>query len=206
MERTGLRLGGLTGRALSSVLRYIIFVALMCITAAVVGYARSNGDFGSIAVMIKGVEDLAVSLKSKPILEQWLGVFAHNMRVIVILVGASWVPVIPVMAVALMNSIMLGAMLKATAAATGIPPITVLVGLLPHGILELSAFVIGAAMCLRIGMLIPLWISKTLDNSRMKRAAYDVLILFFAVIVPLMLVASLIEVTFSAWLAEVLAR
>lgn len=206
MKLKDFRLGGITGRALSSVIRYLIFTALMSATAAIVGYIRSNGDFGSIAVMIQGVEDLAVSLRSKPLIEQWLGVFAHNMRVIVILIGVSWVPVIPVMAVALMNSIMLGAMLKATALATGIPPITVLVGLLPHGIFELTAFFIGAAMCLRIGMLVPLWIGKAVDNLHMKRAAYDVLILFFAVIVPLMLAASFIEVTFSAWLAEVLAR
>lgn len=206
MGKGGSSIRGITGRALGSIVRYLVFVTLMSATAAVVGYARTNGDFGSIAVMIQGIEDLAVNLRSKPLVVQWLSVFAHNMRVIVILVGVSWVPVVPVMAVALMNSIMLGAMLKATAVATGIPAITVLVGLLPHGIFELTAFMIGTAMCLRIGMLMPLWVGKAIDTERMKKAGYDVLVLFFAVIVPLLLVASLIEVTISAWLASVLAR
>jgi stage II sporulation protein M len=206
MGKAGPNLISMTAGALNSITRYLIFMVFLSATASVLGYMRSAGDFGNIGVMIKGVEDLAVSLRSMPLLEQWLSVFIHNMRVVIIVIGMSWFPIIPVMTVALMNSIMLGAMLKATAEATGIAPITVLVGLMPHGIFELAAFFIGAAISLRIGMLLPLWVTKAVDGSKIKKAGYDALLLFFTVIVPLMLVASFIEVTFSAWLAEVLAR
>lgn len=206
MDRRQGNLISLMAGALHSTTRYLIFVVFLSGTAATLGFMRSTGDFGNIGVMIKGVEDLAVSLRSMPVLEQWLSVFVHNMRVVVILYGMSWLPVLPVMAVTLMNSIMVGAMLKATAEATGIAPIVVLVGLLPHGLFELTAFMVGAAASLRIGLLLPLWATRAVEGPRMKKAGYDALLLFFAVIVPLMLVASLIEVTFSAWLAEVLAR
>ena len=147
-----------------------------------------------------------VSIRPMPLIGQVAAVFMHNMRVIVILLGVSWFPVLPVLAVTIMNSIMIGAMIKATSAATGIAPITVAVGLLPHGIFELGAFFIWAEACLRIGMLMPLWVVKKVYGPYIKKAATDAFVLFFMIVVPLMLLASLIEVTFSSWLAEVLAR
>lgn len=206
MAGNGRRLTQIAASALYSTLRYLLFMVILSSTAAILGYTRSTGDFGSIGVMVRGVEDLAVSIKPMPLIGQVAAVFLHNMRVIVILLGVSWFPVLPVIAVTIMNSIMIGAMIKATASATGIAPITVAVGLLPHGIFELGAFFIGAAACLRIGMLMPLWVGKKVDGPYIKRAATDAIVLFFAFVVPLMLIASLIEVTFSSWLAEVLAR
>ena len=192
--------------SLSSISRYLLFMVSLALAATILGYTRSNGDFGSIGVMVQGVEDLAVSIKSMPLVQQIATVFLHNMRVVVIILGVSWFPILPVVAVTIMNSIMIGAMIKATAFATGIPPITVIVGLLPHGIFELLAFFLGAAASLRIGMLLPLWINKTIDGSYMKKAATDAVVVFFAFVMPLMLIAASIEVTFSSWLSSVLAR
>lgn len=197
---------GIAAGSLYDNLRYLLFVAVVCITAAVLGYVRSTGDFGSIGVMVKGVEDLAVSIRSKPLHEQIAAVFFHNMRVIVIILGASWLPLIPVLAVMIMNSIMIGAMIAATSTATGIPPITIAVGLLPHGIFEIAAFFIAAAACLRIGMLVPLWLGKDIDGVFMKKALTAAVLSILLIVTPLMLVAAGIEVTFSSWLAEVLAR
>ncbi|HOG53694.1 MAG TPA: stage II sporulation protein M, partial [Bacillota bacterium] len=164
--------------SLLSISRYLLFMITLALTAAILGYTRSNGDFGSIGVMVQGVEDLAVSIKGMPLFQQIAAVFLHNMRVVVIILGVSWFPILPVVAVTIMNSIMIGVMIKATAFATGIPPITVVVGLLPHGIFELLAFFLGAAASLRIGMLMPLWINRTVDGRYMRKAATDAAVVF----------------------------
>ncbi|HOS51205.1 MAG TPA: hypothetical protein PLI10_07295, partial [Bacillota bacterium] len=82
MAGNGRRLTQIAASALHSTLRYLLFMVILSSTAAILGYTRSTGDFGSIGVMVRGVEDLAVSIKPMPLIGQVAAVFLHNMRVI----------------------------------------------------------------------------------------------------------------------------
>lgn len=126
------------------------------------------------------------------------GIFSNNLTVAVILYGLGFSVILPV-GVIVGNGMIIGIFLSLLFRADAIQPgifITAVASLVPHGIFELSAFFLAGILSVMVTV-------KTfahnliLPHTSRRRVLAESAMRFFAVIVPLLVVAALLEVYVS---------
>ncbi|MCC7573422.1 MAG: stage II sporulation protein M [Candidatus Methanofastidiosum sp.] len=151
-----------------------------------------------IDIFLKEFQDTLGPLKEMTSLELFLTIFYINTRTsfLIMLLGV-FVGLFPFISL-WMNGTILG-LFYGKFMAEGGNTLVFLMGILPHGVIEIPAIVIAASQGFRIGKEI---ISPPVGKSRSEALRYNIRrgLKLFAIIIPLLLVAALIEVYISAYL------
>jgi stage II sporulation protein M len=139
------------------------------------------------------------SFRGLPRLQLAAAIFINNgLKTLVVITFGALAGVIPVLFL-LVNGVTLGVVMYSSIQARGLWPS--LVAILPHGVLELPAVLLGTAIGLMLGnhaIRRLLGAAETTLSSELRRA----LRFFLSVIVPLLLVAAVIESFISSVLAQ----
>ncbi|MGH7931500.1 MAG: stage II sporulation protein M, partial [Candidatus Binatia bacterium] len=99
----------------------------------------------------------------------------------------------------IINGAILGAVVPVAIASRGLW--SSIMTILPHGILELPAIFLGTSIALRLGMDFFRRLAGTTDTTIVSELGYSLRI-YFSVILPLLLVAAVIEVYVTPLIAE----
>ncbi|HNV93914.1 MAG: hypothetical protein APG08_01107 [Candidatus Methanofastidiosum methylothiophilum] len=151
--------------------------------------------------LIQGFVDMFGPLKEMTSFELFLTIFYVNSRTsFLIMIFGVFVGLFPFMSLWL-NGTVLG-LLYGKFMAEGESPLVFLIGILPHGIIEIPTIAIAASQGFRIGKEI---ISPPQGKSRSESLRINLKkgIRLFAIILPLLLIAAFIEVYVSAQLFNV---
>lgn len=166
---------------------YILFAFLAFVFAALIGYAFYD-NFRFIDDIIK---NLILTTKDLSGFELVLFILQNNMQTALIgmLLGVVF-GFFPFMA-AVSNGVVLGYVMRKVSAVAGIGEFW---RLLPHGIFELPAIFISLGLGIKLGF--SLFSGKKEFNQRF----YESINVFLFVVIPLLIVAAIIEGTLIAWL------
>ncbi|MFF2484106.1 stage II sporulation protein M [Paenibacillus sp. NPDC058071] len=188
---------------------YTAFAVILFLAGIVIG--GSNPAFSNyLEQQLSALGGIANSLQSKdnPTLAFILFIFFNNAikSVFVIYIGALF-GVIPLFFL-LVNGMVIGFLLKHVAETGGAGEVwTVIVGLVPHGIIEIPAIIVACAYGLKFGVLMWKMILAAILPTRKVSDAAAQIETFLVRSVPVaiiivvgLLVASVIESTFSIWL------
>lgn len=162
--------------------RHIAAISLIFLSSIAIGFAFYQ-EFGFIEDVLKQLVDKIDGLGS---LETILFIFQNNLRSAFLgLFLGLFLGVFPVMA-ALSNGIILGYVFRKVFINSGVFEFW---RILPHGIFEIPAVMIALGLGMRLGMFI---FSKNAKKEFWKRVKNS-LILFIFAIIPLLLIAAIIE-------------
>jgi stage II sporulation protein M len=144
-------------RALREERRWIAVAGLLFLFSAVLGYvnAQSLDETLRTAGVWDRLERTVSVIRADPtFLKAFMLIYWNNVKAVLTMMGLGiFLGVFPLMAL-LSNGAMLGVVLAKTAQKTGANPLWLLMTtILPHGILELPAAIIGAAYGMRLGMM-----------------------------------------------------
>lgn len=189
---------------------YLIASGLVLILGIILGYTDSNAYDSLINAQLKQMKAIAEGLKQSDHL-QWslfTKIILNNLRAsgIVILFGFFF-GLIPLFFL-ITNGILLGYV--AANQLEGETLFHLLVGILPHGIIEIPAFVLACAVGLRFGFLMIESLGSLFNLERRVRyqlklrAFLKLLIPLLAIIVVLMLLAAIIESTVTIELLKII--
>jgi len=130
----------------------VFWASVIFIGSAILGYLFFNESNQYIRAIFAQIENIASDIKEKDsVLFMIYTIFANNLSVAVrmILLGAIF-GVIPIL-ILFSNGLFIGFLMKKLVIESGQSISFFLVGILPHGILELPAIVISAAIGMGIG-------------------------------------------------------
>ncbi|BAI60263.1 conserved hypothetical protein [Methanocella paludicola SANAE] len=169
-----------------------IIVALFCLSAAL-GYVIPGMYPELVDALLSGLQDKADQLTGQQPLLMMLGIFWNNAlaSLLALIFGlvAGLFPLFFVMANGLAIGIVLEMVVAKMGAVGGI--LLFLAGILPHGVLELPAVLISAAIGLKLGYLALLSLIKRQDVVTGELMAGLMVFVFW--IVPMLFVAAFIE-------------
>ncbi len=140
----------------------------------------------------------------------WLlswNIFVNNLLVCLLLYVGGFMVIVPVLIV-MSNGVMLGVFMSLLYRSEVLLPgnlISAVAGLLPHGIFELSAFFLAGALSMAViaKLLFP---KKIAPEKRRRRVLWDSVKWFIGMVVPLLIVAALLETFVSPWVSAWLQR
>lgn len=161
---------------------YIYFIIWVFLISGLIGFTFSS-HFGFIEDLLKQIAEKAIGLNGPDLI---MFIFNNNIKsaFLGILLGVFF-GIMPFVN-ALTNGLVLGYVLDKVWHVSGI---TDLWRILPHGIFELPAIFIALGLGIKLGMFI---FSKR-KFYELKRRAYESLKVFLFVIVPLLVIAAIIE-------------
>lgn len=135
----------------------------------------------------------------------WYGLFLHNSLVIYLMPLTGFLPFLFIPAIELFfNAAVVGVVCSALGRLGGFNPFTVFAsGILPHGIFELSAMVLAAAVGIDFTMTVIRIIRKKTYSDELSYVAASFVRLYLTVILPLLIAAGLIE---SLLTPQIMAR
>lgn len=143
-------------------------------------------------------EELMTVFKEKSFLEStglslWFGIFVNNLMAGAITIVAGLIPFLflPILSLA-SNAIVVGLM-GAVYQMNGMGWIPLLVGILPHGVLEIPAFILGVTLGVHICFKLVKTILRKNFKGEFKQAIIASVRIFFFWMVPLFIVAAFIE-------------
>lgn len=169
-----------------------IIVALFCLSAAF-GYVIPGMYPELVDALLSGLQDKADQLTGQQPVLMMLGIFWNNalasLLALIFGLAAGLFPLFFVMANGLAIGIVLEMVVAKMGAAGGI--LVFLAGILPHGVLELPAVLISAAIGLKLGYLALLSLIKRRDVVTGELMAGLMVFAFW--IVPILFVAAFIE-------------
>ena len=157
-----------------------------------------NNNPEIINSFLKEFQDMFGPLKEMTSLELFYTIFFVNTRTsFLIMILGVFVGFFPFMSL-WGNGTVLG-LLYGKFIAEGGNSLVFLMGILPHGVIEIPAIVIAASQGFRLGKEV---ISPPSGKSRSEALRYNIRkgLKLFAIIIPLLLIAALIEVYFSTYL------
>jgi stage II sporulation protein M len=134
---------------------YFGFVALLFVVSSIMGYSLSEHFKEVLMGQLEGLQDIRdfVDKQSFPTLFLFGAIFLNNtVKSIAIMYLGFALGVIPLFFI-IMNGLIIGFLLQLVAASGQDPLTLLLVGILPHGILELPAILIASAIGLKMGSL-----------------------------------------------------
>ncbi|TCW36720.1 stage II sporulation protein M [Laceyella sacchari] len=136
--------------------RYLGIAAVVFITSAIAGFANGEAILESMKQMgiIDQLEQVMGSISKEPTFANaFIIIFLNNLLAsLKMIVFGLLLGIIPFMAM-LTNGMVLGVVLDAVAKSSGQHPLAIFVGkVLPHGVLELPAIILAAAIGIRLGM------------------------------------------------------
>jgi|UPI0004047939 stage II sporulation protein M len=136
--------------------RYLGIAAVVFITSAIAGFANGEAILESMKQMgiIDQLEQVMGSISKEPTFANAFSIiFLNNLLASLKMIAFGLLlGIIPFMAM-LTNGMVLGVVLDAVAKSSGQHPLAIFVGkVLPHGVLELPAIILAAAIGIRLGM------------------------------------------------------
>lgn len=162
---------------------YIYLIIAVFVFSAFIGFAFPDIFGIFVEEWLKGIIDKTTGLNA---FELIIFIFGNNIQsAFLSIVLGIFLGIFPVF-IALTNGIVLGYVSSKAAAADGF---SVLWSLAPHGVFELPAIFISLGLGARLGMFV------FSDNKlkEFKHRLYQSLIIFFLVIIPLLVIAAVIE-------------
>ncbi|WP_136798480.1 stage II sporulation protein M [Desulfosediminicola ganghwensis] len=167
--------------------KYTLFTVLMLIVGGITGFADVLGINEEVNKMVL---TFVAQFQKFHGIELFTKIFYQNARaaLIVILAGIIF-SIFPVFA-AITNGLIIGCVVSTSKSNIGISSLESILRLIPHGIFEIPAFVLAIALGVKLG----LWPFNTNKieyiKTTLKRAAHN----YILIIIPLLIVAGLIEV------------
>jgi stage II sporulation protein M len=174
---------------LNSLKRYIQIITGVFIISLLLGVIVSmqNPDI-SLKFLTTLKESFGWIINLSP-LERMFAIFINNAQTsLFALVLGVLFGIVPLLVVA-MNGLIVGMASEIFAGQKGIP--FLLAAILPHGIIELPLILISAAIGLRLGHVMYLYIKG--ERTNLKQEFRDGVLFYFTRIAPLLLVAAMIE-------------
>lgn len=188
-------------RYLASLRAFLAIVVVLFLLSAAVGYAIPLYAPGSAKTLLAGLQAKAAALSGQPPLVMMLGIFANNAgaSLLAMLFGlaAGLFPLFFVLTNGLVIGIVLETMIAKLGTSGGVA--VFLLGILPHGVLELPAVLVSTAIGLKLGYVVLLSIVKSRGNAikeLINNVAGELLIalpIFLFWIVPTLFLAAIIE-------------
>ena len=167
----------------------IFFVLLLFAISTAMGFytAQSNPEWTKEIVNI--LAENFVGLKGKSNSELWLDIFFNNVSVSAMIIALFFLFGFAPIAALLSNGTMIGVVVAYSIEKIGGD--SVFLALIPHGLFEIPAFLIAAALSIHLS-------GKFLDYIRKVRKTFKkelvfAIRIFFLVIVPLLFIAAIIE-------------
>ncbi|MFC7442620.1 stage II sporulation protein M [Laceyella putida] len=136
--------------------RYIGIATIVFLTSAIAGFVNGEAILQSLKQMgiMKQLEQVVSSISKNPtFFNAFSTIFVNNLFASLKMIAYGLLlGIIPFMAM-LTNGMLLGVLLDSAAETSGRHPLTILVTqILPHGLLELPATILAAAVGIRLGM------------------------------------------------------
>lgn len=177
-------------------LRYflLIVVALFALCIAM-GYAITVYDPSLMKPLLSGLQEKAADLSTRSPLGMALGIFENNAFgcLIALALGliAGIYPALFIATNGVIIGVALGMVISKYGLALGL--LVFVLGLLPHGIFELSMVFIAAAAGIKLGYDAILTLVKS-DLGIIRKSAWDALRIYVFWILPILLIAAFLEV------------
>ena len=192
-------------RAFRAYRRYILFACVLFATCVIVGYRNYQIQGDQVPWMFRNLAALKDSMDQKPRGIQIAMLFWNNLRVSLISLLFGWIlGIVPMLSVGL-NGVLIGVGARLMVARGGWPFGIVIASFMPHGVLELPAFIAVQAVGMRLGFLIPLvWRRRatTGDLGRAFAEGVAILLLFAA---PALALAAIVELSLTPALIRAMA-
>jgi len=192
-------------RALRGYRRYFLFACVLFATCVVVGYRDYQIQGDQLPWMFRNLAALRDSMEQKSRVMQILMLFWNNLRVSLISLLLGWIlGIVPMLSVGL-NGVLIGVGTRLMVERGGWPLGIVIASFIPHGILELPAFIAVQAVGMRLGFLIPLVWRKRATTGDLGRAFAEgvVIVLLFAA--PALILAAVVELSLTPALIRAMA-
>lgn len=182
-------------------IRYFIYVIVMVFAVfTIFGYLIAVASPDVTNAVISTFEEQVSPLKELSPIGLMLGIFLNNAEkcLMVMLLGVVFgiVPLVFIIA----NGLIIGIVVGATLAETSL--LYVLVGIVPHGIVEMPMVFISAAIGLKLGYSVIMALLRR--NVDILKDIKDALLIFFFWIMPLLLLSAFIETFVTATLLYIL--
>ncbi|MCD1294635.1 hypothetical protein CUJ83_06430 [Methanocella sp. CWC-04] len=171
-------------------IRMFIFASIIIFMFfAVIGYAVSVTSPGFTEELVSGFEEQVSPMKELTPLGLMWGIFVNNaVKCFLVLVFGIFFGIAPILFM-IANGFGIGIVVGATALEKGLLFVTV--GILPHGIIELTMVFIATAMGLKLGYaLVGLIMKRDVDILEEVKKAFLIFIFWVA---PLLFVAAFVE-------------
>jgi stage II sporulation protein M len=192
-------------RHLGTMRHYLIFSCVIMLAGIVVG-ATNPGFDSFIQGQMAGLQQMADTIdnSSNPTLWFMVFIFFNNaIKSIIVMYLGAILGIVPFIFLAI-NGMMIGYIASITASQGGDAMLTLMKGLLPHGIIEIPAIIIACAYGFRFGAMM----FKGIGSLAIKRPGWGKDLEQFVMrtlpamvfIVGLLLIAAVIESTFTLWL------
>ncbi len=192
-------------RALRGYRRYLLFASVLFITCVIVGYRGYQIQGEELPWMFRNLAALRDSMAGKSRGMQVLMLLWNNLRVCLVSTVLGWIlGIVPMLSIGL-NGVLIGVGARLMVARGGWPLGMVIASFLPHGVLELPAFIAGQVVGMRMGFLIPLvWRGRatTGDLGRAFAEGIAILLLFT---VPALALAAAVELSVTPALIRAMA-
>ncbi|OEF97896.1 stage II sporulation protein M [Desulfuribacillus alkaliarsenatis] len=140
---------------------YIILAGILFFLGTAVGVIFAEQMFAHIEQELGKIQDLGqqIAEKGSPLYASWV-IFWNNLRAAIMFIAiGSLFGIVPIMGLAI-NGVLIGVVLSLVGEAGVSPILLSIVGLLPHGILEIPAILIAGGMGIKLGFV---WL-KPLPN------------------------------------------
>ena len=193
-------------RMLRASRRYIFFAVFLFLCGVVMGFylfkANPAATGKVIDVLISKFKHLNMEMEGLSLWGRVKLVFWNNLRVALLCVLSGVLLGIIPMLVVFVNGFFIGA-ISANAARRGVDILTfLLVGVAPHGIFEIPAFLLGGVLGIRLGFNILAYERGSQRGRLLKRVIGDILLAFFTLIIPLLGLAAFVEMTVTRFLVR----
>jgi stage II sporulation protein M len=200
------RLGGIIGENK----RYLLLGFALMLIGMIIGYLNAEEIRKLAQQMMQSIERIAreISGKDNPVYTFWV-IFKNNVLAACSMMGLGifFFGIYPALGL-LTNGILLGFLLKLYATGGGSPLKLFLAGILPHGILELSAIIFAASIGIRLGVLMYEWLmglfvpgKRAAARNKFSSMLRD-LPLIVGTVVVLLFLAAIVESTITPLLIK----
>ena len=178
---------------LSSLKRLIIFSTIIFVSSVLIGFVSTIIYPEKIKILINPIQDLAEKARGLNDLELFGLIFINNgIKIIAVILLGIFLGIIPLFFL-FINGYLVGVVAFLT---QEIKSWSVFwFGILPHGILEIPALIIGAGMGIKLGNSFLNSVSK--KERRLKKDLKEAIVFSVRFLVPLIFIAAFIEVFVS---------
>lgn len=177
---------------------FILISAALFIFGIVLGFVieQVSPDNGFFGMVLKELENIGSGFGEKSVVDSVVFLFIHNLEAVLFSIISGIFLIFPVIFI-LIN----GAVIGFFFGAANNPAL--FIAIIPHGVFELPAFLTGAGVGMRLGFVIIMPEKGKTRIACLKDVTADALKILI-LIIPMLLIAAIIEITISAALAKML--
>ena len=192
-------------RAIRGYRRYLLFACVLFATCIVVGYRNYQVQGDQLPWMFRNLAALRDSMEHKSHGVQILMLFWNNLRVSLISILFGWIlGIVPMLSVGL-NGALIGVCARLMVARGGWPLGIVIASFVPHGVLELPAFIAVQAVGMRLGFLVPLVWRGRATTGDLGRAFAEGIVIVLLFAAPALILAAVVELSVTPALIRAMA-